>query len=82
MEREGFATKLDTASKGEIKRISKGWVEDWLEESGRLIRPNIYKVREGNVLGDEFMSWAYPLAELQARKSGYRLAKYLNKVFK
>lgn len=79
---ERFATKLDTASKGEIKRISKGWVEDWLEESGRLIRPNIYKVSEGNVLGDEFMSWAYPLAELQARKSGYRLAKYLNKVFK
>lgn len=79
---EKYATKLDTASKGEIKRISKGWVEDWLEESGRIIRPHIYKVCAGDELGDEFMGWAYPLAESQARKSGYRLAKYLNKVFR
>ncbi len=77
-----YSQKLDNASKGQIKRITKGWIEDWLEESGRLVRPHIHKVKEGDELDDDFMEWAYPLAESQASKAGYRLAKFLNTVFK
>lgn len=77
-----YAQKLDKLSKGKIKRITNGWVEDWLEESGRVVRPIIYDVKEGDALDDEFMTWAYPLAESQARKAGYRLARVLNVFFK
>jgi hypothetical protein len=77
-----YVTKLDILSKGKIKRITKGWVEDWLEESGRTVRPIIYDVKEGDSLDEDFMSWAYPMAESQARKAGYRLAKVLNTLFK
>ena len=77
-----YAQKLDNLSKGKVKRVTSGWVEDWLEESGRMVRPIIYDVNEGDALDDEFMSWAYPLAESQAQKAGYRLAKVLNTFFK
>ena len=76
-----YAAKLDKLSKGKIKRVTNGWVEDWLEESGRVVRPIIYDVKEGDELDEEFMSWGYPLAESQARKAGYRLAKVLNIFF-
>lgn len=77
-----YAEKLDKLSKGKIKRVQSGWVEDWLEESGRLVRPHIHDVKEGDELDEDFMKWAYPLAESQAQKAGYRLAKYLNTIFK
>ena len=79
---QGYAQKLDNLSKKKIKKITEGWVEDWLEESGRDVRPHIYDVKEGDALSEEFMSWAYPLAESQAQKAGYRLAKVLNIFFK
>jgi hypothetical protein len=77
-----YAEKLDKFSKGKIKRVTKGWVEEWLEESGRLVRPIIHEVKEGSELDEDFMTWAYPLGEEQARKAGYRLAKVLNTFFK
>ena len=79
---KGYAQKLDNLSKKKIKKITKGWVEDWLEESGRDVRPIIHKVNENDALADEFMEWAYPLAESQVQKAGYRLAKVLNTFFK
>jgi hypothetical protein len=77
-----YGQKLDNLSRGKIKRVTNGWVEDWLEESGRLVRPIIYKVKEGDELDDDFMAWGYLLAESQAQKAGYRLAKVLNTFFK
>ena len=77
-----YAQKLDNLSAREAKRITRGWVEDWLEESGRVVRPIIYDVNKGDSLNEEFMEWAYPMAESQARKAGYRLAKVLNVLFK
>ncbi len=77
-----YADQLDTYSKKQIKRSTAGWVEDWLEDAARDIRPTIHRVKKGDVLGDEFQDEAVPLAELEIRKSGYRLAKYLNTVFK
>ena len=79
---QGYAQKLDKLSKGKVKKIQKGWVEDWLEESGRDVRPIIHDVKEGDALADDFMTWAYPLAESQAQKAGDRLAKVLNTFFK
>ena len=79
---QDYAAKLDCLSKGKAKRLTRGWVEDWLEESGRVVRPTIHDVKRGDKLGAEFMEWAYPLAESQAQKAGYRLAKVLNKFFK
>lgn len=77
-----YADKLNTLSKSEVKRTTKGWLEDWMEESGRQVRPVLRKVNQGDELDDEFMSWAYPLAESQTQKAGYRLAKVLNTFFK
>ena len=79
---QDYAAKLDCLSKKEAKKITRGWVEDWLEESGRVVRPTIRKVKRGDKLGAEFMEWGYPLAEAQAQKAGYRLAKVMNKFFK
>ena len=78
-----FASYLNTYSKKQIKRAANGWVEDWLEDAGRSVRPTLgWGVRKGDNLGDEFDAKAYPLAEQQIQKAGYRLAKYLNTVFK
>lgn len=79
---QGYAKKLDNLSKKRVKKITAGWVEDWLEESARDVRPHIYDVKEDDALNDEFMTWAYPLAEMQVQKAGYRLAKVLNTFFK
>ena len=78
-----FASYLNTYSKKQIKRAANGWVEDWLEDAGRDVRPTLaWGVKKGDKLGDEFDAKAYPLAEQQIQKAGYRLAKYLNTVFK
>ena len=77
-----YADKLNKLSKGKAKRLTKGWYEDWLEESGRIIRPSIHWVKAGDSLDEEFQSKAYPLAEEMVQKSGYRLAKVLNTLFK
>jgi hypothetical protein len=77
-----YAAKLNKLSKGKAKKVTAGWVEDWLEESGRIVRPVIHKVKEGDSLAEDFMEWAYPMAESQAQKAGYRLAKVLNTLFK
>lgn len=76
-----YAFKLDNCTPRQIKRFTSGWVEDWLEDAGRAVRPTIYMVQEGASLDEDFQSWAYPLAEDLVRKSGYRLAKVLNTLF-
>lgn len=78
-----FADYLNTLNKKQIKKVANGWVEDWLEDAGRSVRPTLgWGVRKGDSLGEEFDKKAYPLAESQIQKAGYRLAKYLNTVFK
>ena len=77
-----YADKLDTYSKKEIRMATNGWVEDWLEDAARDIRHTIDWVAKGDHLTDEFYEKAQPLAHLEVQKSGYRLAKYLNTVFK
>ncbi|MBR4969552.1 MAG: S1/P1 nuclease [Alistipes sp.] len=78
-----FAEHLDTYNKKQIKKCTAGWVEDWLEDAGRDVRPYLdWGISAGDSLDEEFDKKAYSLAEKEIRKSGYRLAKYLNTVFK
>ena len=78
-----YADHLNTYSKKQIKKAANGWVEDWIEDAARDVRPTLdWGVRKGDNVGVEFDQKAIPLAELQLQKAGYRLAKYLNKVFK
>ena len=77
-----YADKLDTYSPKQIKKVTNGWLEDWLEESGRVVRPTLEWVKPGDFLYEDFVEKAQPLAHDQARKAGYRLAKVLNIFFK
>ena len=77
-----YAKKLDTYSKREIKSVTKGWVEDWHSDAAVDIRPAIHWSPEGSELDADFDKKALPLAELEIRKAGYRLAKCLNTLFK
>ena len=77
-----YAKKLDTYSKREIKRVTKGRVEDWHSDAAVDIRPAIHWSPEGSELDADFDKKALPLAELEIRKAGYRLAKCLNTLFK
>lgn len=77
-----YADKLDTFNARQKKRATAGWVEEWLEDAARSVRPATYWVSKGDSLGEEFQSQGYPLAEELVRKAGYRLAKVLNTFFK
>lgn len=77
-----YADKLNSYSKKEIKRVTKGWVEDWHSDAAVDIRPAIHWSPDGSELEEDFDKKALPLAELELRKAGYRLAKVLNTFFK
>lgn len=77
-----FADDIDNYSPKQIKRATKGWVEDWLEDAARDIRPTVGTVSKGDYLEEEFFNKSYKLSVLEIQKAGYRLAKYLNTTFK
>ncbi|MBQ7856773.1 MAG: S1/P1 nuclease [Alistipes sp.] len=77
-----YADKLDCYTKKQIKAVTKGDVERWMEDAARDVRPSIHWVKDGDVLGEEFTKKALPLAEQQIQKAGYQLAKVLNTLFK
>lgn len=76
-----YAELLDNYSPRQVKRATKGWFEDWLEDAGRDIRPTLAWAHKGAKLDTEFQQKGYPLAEELLQKSGYRLAKTLNRLF-
>ena len=77
-----YADKLDCYTAKQIKSVTKGWIEEWLEDAARDIRPSISWVKKDDILNEEFTEKALPLAELEIQKAGYRLAKVLNTLFK
>lgn len=79
---EKFANDIDNYTPKQIKRATRGWVEDWLEDAARDIRPTVGTVSKGDYLDEEFFEKSYALSVLEIQKAGYRLAKYLNTVFK
>ena len=77
-----YADKLDTYNAKEIKRVTAGWLEDWMEENGRVVRPTLDWVKPGDELYLDFVEKAQPMAHELIQKAGYRLAKVLNVFFK
>lgn len=78
---QDYADFLDNTPKREIRRMTKGSYREWFEDCARDVRSTIDLVKEGDELGDEFMTKAVPLAEQQLRKAAYRLAETLNRIF-
>ena len=80
-----YADRLNTLSKGEINKITKGWAQQWFEDGSRNVRPIIYWVindgKSIQKLDNDFVDKCGPLAESQMQKAGYRLAKALNTIF-
>lgn len=76
------AALIDTYSKNDIAKITKGDIFDWAKETAILARP-IHKIREGAVVNaGEYRNQYGPIAEQQVRRAGYRLAKVMNEIFK
>lgn len=76
-----YADRLDTWNKRQIKACTKGWAREWFEDAARDVRPTINTVKDGDVLGQEYIDSHIGLAEQQICKAGYQLAKALNEIF-
>ena len=79
-----YADHLNTLSKKEIKKITKGWAQQWLESGARNVRPATFWVNDLTIenLDQPFLEKAGPLVEEQIQRAGYQLAKALNTIFK
>lgn len=80
-----YAEYLNVLSQNEVKKITKGWAQQWFEDGSRTVRPIIYWVindgKNIQKLDMEFVNKCGPLAEIQMQKAGYRLAEALNTIF-
>lgn len=80
-----YAEHLNTLPKSEVKKITKGWAQEWFEDSATQVRPIIYWVvndgKKIEKLDNKFVDKCGPLAEKQMQRAGYRLAKALNEIF-
>ena len=80
-----YADHLDVLPKSVIKKVTKGWAQEWFESSSRTVRPIIYWVindgKNIQKLDNSFVEKSGPLAEMQMQKAGYRLAEALNTIF-
>lgn len=77
-----IAAEIDNASKGEIKRIQKGDLHQWVKDIGPK-NAIIYKWNPHNtpVLHENTIELSRDLVNLEMRNAGYRLAYLLNKYF-
>ena len=78
-----LAARLDTYSKGKIKRTCKGNHHDWAKECMRLTNV-IHKWNPSNdtqELRDDTVELSKDLIDTQLRHAGYRLAHLLNRYF-
>ena len=76
------ALMLDTCSKVEISEICKGDLYDRGKDAATVSRP-VHKCKAGAELSPlKYRNEFGPLAAMQVRKAGYRLAKLFNEIFK
>lgn len=77
-----IAAEIDTASKGEIKKIQKGDLDEWVKDIGTR-NAIIYKWNPHNtpVLNENTVELSRDLVNLEMRNAGYRLAHLLNRYF-
>lgn len=76
-----YADMLDTYSKREIARATKGGPQQWFEDAARKVRPTMYSVKAGDTLDEKWVKEVLPFGEQLVTESGYRLAKALNTLF-
>ena len=78
-----LAEQLDTATKGQIKRICRGDHYDWAQET--MHRTNVIHQwnpnGESRVLRDDTIERSKEIVDTQLRLAGYRLAHLLNSYF-
>ena len=77
-----IAAEIDNASKGEIKKIQKGNLDEWVKDIGTR-NAIIYKWNPHNtpVLNEKTVELSRDLVNLEMRNAGYRLAHLLNRYF-
>ncbi len=75
-----LATSIDHATRPQITSWQKGDAASWAHECLAL-RPAIYDVQQGDVLGYDYQHRNWPIVEEQLLKAGIRLAGVLNKIF-
>ena len=77
-----IAAEIDNASKGEIKKIQKGYLLEWVKDIGTR-NAIIYKWNPHNtpVLNENTVELSRDLVNLEMRNAGYRLAYLLDSYF-
>ena len=77
-----MAYLVDTASYGEIARITEGTVYDYAENSARDCWPIVSAYSDGDILPRSYATDVRPLLFSQLRNGGYRLAALFNEIFR
>ena len=76
-----IAHDLDRLSRKEIAELQKGSPLDWAEQNAVDVAVIYDMVEEGEVLKKSFYNAAWPIAQQQLIRAGYRLAKVLDDCF-
>lgn len=76
-----LAMIADICSESEILDIQKGSLEDWVHDSAVSCK-DAYDITDEADIDLVYVAGKYPLAVSQIRKAGYRLAAFLNGLFK
>ena len=76
-----YARLIDTATKKEFRKICKGNIYRWIQKDAEDAWP-AHKYQRGDTLPDDIIEQYKPLVYSQLRNAGYRLATYLNRIFK
>ena len=76
-----YAEQLDRLSKKEIKAITAGTIEEWVEENAKRCVVQFDMAGPGDTIAQDFVNEALPLIETQMQYAGYRLAAVLNSIF-
>lgn len=78
---EQWTRHLNVWKKKQIKKVTKGWAQEWFEDCARDVRPLVGQIKEKDSISMDFVQEHLPLAELELTKAGYQLAAALNEIF-
>ena len=73
--------QVDRASKSEVKTMSQGTPNDWIEETVELARDVYANSPSGVNLSYDYVAMYAPIIEQQFLKGGIRLAKLLEEIY-
>ena len=76
-----MAKLVDTATKKQIKEITKGDIYDYASDSARNSWPAVCAYGAGDTLPASYVTDMRPVLFSQLRNGGYRLAAIFNEIF-